>query len=389
MTETLAHPSELQSVRIEQVKATTLALPAIGTFHLAGGVFSEEGTPTLRVLVEVRGSNGIRGFAEVTPCPNWCYETVESITTTIRYHLGPAILGKPAWDLDGLHRIMDRVVHPGVSTGQPLAKSGIDVAVHDLLARTLGVPLYVLLGGKRVDRIRLSFLVSAVEPDEATELTRTGLKLGYTAFKVKIGIRGEQDDLRIVHAVRDTAGQDAFLWVDANQGYSLDVAMRVARKLADLGVAAFEQPLRGNSPSQFRRLVQLGAVPIAIDESIVSVSDLLEYIRHDAIDIAVAKVQRSAGLWYARQQCALAEAAGIQLFGSGLCETDLGMAVGAHLFAAFGITTPCDLNGRQFVGSAYLKKRTHVENGWLIVPDGPGTGVEVSDELVAKHNAHI
>lgn len=383
-----AHP-DLRNVTIERVKATTLALPAIGTFHLAGGTFSEEGSPTLRVLVEIRASNGIRGFGEVTPCPNWCYETVESITSTIRHHLGPAIVGRPLWDIDGLHRIMDRVIHPGVSTGQPLAKSGIDVAVHDAIARTLNVPLYVLLGGKRVDKIQLSFLVSALSPDEAAELTRVGKKLGYTAFKVKIGLRDEQEDIAIVHAVRDTAGEEAFIWVDANQGYTLDVAMRQARRLADLGVAAFEQPLRGHSPSQFRRLVQLGAVPIAIDESIVSLTDLLEYIRHDAIDIAVAKVQRSAGLWYARQQCALAEAAGIHLFGSGLCETDLGMAVSAHLFAAFGITTPCDLNGRQFVGSAYLKKRTHVEDGVLTVPDGPGTGVEVDDELVEKHNAHI
>lgn len=389
MTEHAADHPDLKDAKIELVKATTLALPAIGTFHLAGGTFSEEGSPTLRVLVEVRASNGVRGFAEVTPCPNWCYETVESITSTIRHHLGPALLGTPVWDLDGLHRTMDRVIHPGVSIGQPLAKSGIDVAVHDIIARTLGVPLYVLLGGKRVDRLQLSFLVSALSPDEAAELTRAGLKLGYTAFKVKIGIQGEHEDLAIVHAVRDEAGDGAFIWVDANQGYTLDVAMRQARRLADLGVAAFEQPLRGNSIGQFRRLVQLGALPIAIDESIVSVTDLLEYIRNDAIDIAVAKVQRSAGLWYARQQCALAEAAGIQLFGSGLCETDLGMAVGAHLFAAFGITAPCDLNGRQFVGSAYLKKRTHVENGWLLVPDGPGTGVEVDDELVEKHNAHV
>ncbi len=387
MTEEIARES-LKDVTIELVKATALALPATGTFHLAGGTFSVQGEPTIRVLVEVRGSNGVRGFGEVTPCPTWTYETTETIVTTIRQYLGPAVLGHPIWDLDGLHRKMGSAINPSTSTGQPLAKSGIDVAVHDVIARSLDVPLYALLGGRRIDRIQLSYLISATTPEEAAEAARKGLEIGYDAFKVKIGFEGEATDLAIVHAVRDEVG-DRFLWVDANQGYTLDVAMRQARRLADLGVAAFEQPLRGNCPSQFRRLVALGAVPIAVDESIVSVTDLLEYIRADALDIAVAKVQRCGGLWPARQQCFLAEAAGIRLFGSGLCETDLGMSVGAHLFAAFGITAPCDLNGRQFVGSAYLKKRPHVEKGWLVLTDGPGTGVEVDDYLVTKHDAGI
>ena len=378
----------LANVTIELIKATALALPATGTFHLAGGTFSVQGEPTLRVLVEVRASNGVRGFGEVTPCPTWTYETTETITTTIRHYLAPHLLGHPLWDLDGLHRKMDRLINPSTSTGQPLAKSGIDVAVHDALARSLNVPLYTLLGGRRTDRIQLSYLISATTPEAAADAARQGLELGYEAFKVKIGLQGETTDWAIVRAVRDTIG-DRFLWVDANQGYTLDVALRQARRMAELNAAAFEQPLRGNCPSQFRRLVALGAVPIAIDEAIVSPTDLLEYIRADALDIAVAKVQRSGGLWPARQQCFLAEAAGIQLFGSGLCETDLGMCVGAHLFAAFGITAPCDLNGRQFVGSAYLRKRAHVENGRLLVPNAPGTGVVVDDELVAKHDARI
>src|SRR5690606_11647985 len=133
--------------------------------------------------------------------------------------------GLPAWDVGRVVREMDRVIQPGATIGQPLAKSGIDSALHDMLARTLEVPLYVLLGGKRVDSIWLSYIVSAHSADEAAEQTKRGLELGDTAFKVKVGMNNEAIDRSIVEAAANVAPKDAFLWVDANQGYGLDTAM--------------------------------------------------------------------------------------------------------------------------------------------------------------------
>jgi muconate cycloisomerase len=309
--------------------------------------------------------------------------------TTIRNYLAPAAVGLPAWDFDGLHRTMERVINPGATIGQPLAKSGIDVALHDLVARTLDVPLYVLLGGKRRDQIQLGYIISAHTAEEAAQLTRRGMELGYSAFKVKIGIHGEEEDLRQVAAVRDTAPPGTFLWVDANQGYGLDNAMRQARRLAELGVQVFEQPLKGSRPSDFRRLVQLGAVPIAIDESICSPTDLMEYIKAGAVDLPVVKVQRCGGLLPSRNFCAVAEAAGLRLVGSGLCETDLGLSVSCHLYSAFGMDLPVDLNGRQFVESAYLGTGAEIRGGMVTITARPGTGVEVDETLVAKYDAGI
>ncbi len=377
-------PQSIERLAIESIAVTIVNLPCRSTFHLAGGDFSQQGQPTPRALVKVVGSNGVAGWGEVTPCPTWCYETSETITTTIRKYLAPAVVGMPAWNLDAICRKMDRVIQPGATIGQPLAKSGIDIAIHDMLARTLGVPLYVLLGGKRLDRIQLSYVVSAEHADEAAAQAKRGLELGYSAFKIKVGMHGEREDFRIVTAVYETAPRDTFLWVDANQGYGLDNAIRQAKRMATLGVAAFEQPLKGSRPSEFRRLVELGAVPIAIDESLCTPTDLVEYIKAGAVDLPVAKVQRCGGLSWSRQFCHVAEAAGLRLMGSGLCETDLGLATGVHLFAAFGIDLPCDLNGRQFVESAYLSRTVTIENGYVTVPDSPGTGVEVDEMLVRK-----
>jgi muconate cycloisomerase len=381
--------STLTQVAIEAIEVTIVNLPCKATFHLSGGDFSRHGQPTPRALVKLVGSNGATGWGEVTPCPTWCYETSETIATTIRKYLAPALLGMPAWDIDSIARKMERVINPGATIGQPLAKSGIDVALHDMLARTLQVPLGVLLGGKRLDQIQLSYIVSAASASEASEQAKRGLELGYSAFKIKVGLHGEEQDFQHVAAVYETVPKGTFLWVDANQGYGLDNAIRQAKRLGTLGVAAFEQPLRGSRPSEFRRLVQLGALPIAIDESLCSPTDLMEYIKAGAVDLPVAKVQRCGGLWWTKQFCHIAEAANLRLMGSGLCETDLGLATGVHLFAAFGIDLPCDLNGRQFVESAYLRSTVDIENGWVTVPDLPGTGVEVDPAKVREFDSGI
>jgi muconate cycloisomerase len=269
-----------------------------------------------------------------------------------------------------------------------LAKSALDVAVHDMISRALGIPIHQLLGRKRRDTIELGYIITTDRPSAARDLVKEGLDLGYNAFKVKIGIHGERDDLEMVAATRDAMG-DRFLWVDANQGYRVDEAIRQAHEMEKLGVAAFEQPLKGNSIAQFQRLVQSSRVPIALDEAIRSPADLLEFIRFDAIDIAIAKVQRSGGMWWSRQFCELAENAGIRLMGSGLCESDLGFATGLHLFAAFGVDTPVDLNGRQFVESTYVGQTVRVEGGTATIPDGPGLGVEVDEDAVRHYSVEL
>jgi muconate cycloisomerase len=159
----------------------------------------------------------------------------------------------------------------------------------------------------------------------------------------------------------------------------------MARRLAALGVQVFEQPLKGSRISGFRQLVRLRAVPIAIDESLGTPADLVEYVKAEAVDLPVAKVQRCGGLWWSRQFCAVAEAAGLRLIGSGLCETDLNLAHALHLFSACGIDLPCDLNGRQFVESAYLRETVTVEGGYATVPDRPGVGVEIDEALVRRY----
>jgi muconate cycloisomerase len=129
-------------------------------------------------------------------------------------------------------------------------------------------------------------------------------------------------------------------------------------------------------------------VPIGIDESLRSVPDLLEYVRADAIGVAVAKVQRNAGLYRSRQLCETAEAAGLTLSLSELTETDLGLAAGLHLAAAFDID-PLQLNGPQYIDSPHLTTRVWKGGGSVALPEGPGLGVEVDEPWVRRHALEI
>ncbi|MEV4318908.1 enolase C-terminal domain-like protein [Actinocrispum sp. NPDC049592] len=371
----------LDGLTIDRVETFAVPLPTLRSFGVSGGSIATVGKPSIRVLVKVTAGDHF-GWGEATPIPAWTYETQESIVSTIDGYLAPAIIGLPAWDLDGVTTAFDRAINRGFSIGSPLAKSAVDVALHDLLGRALGVAVGVLWGQRRLSSIQLGWVVSGQGPSEVAAAVAEGSDLGYRAFKVKIGLHAEEVDLAIVAAVR-SAAPDAPLWVDANQAYSVGEAVRISHALADLGVTAFEQPLPANDVAGLQRLRDRSAIPVALDESLRHPTDMSTFVRLGAVDVAIAKVQRSGGLTLSRRLCQLAQDSGVRVMGSGLTDSDLGLAASLHLFSAFGVDTPVDLNGRQFIDSVYATGETvKIADGMATVPTGPGLGVEVDEELV-------
>ncbi|NUR86419.1 MAG: mandelate racemase [Nonomuraea sp.] len=371
----------MEDLRVREIETFVVELPALRSFGISGGSITTAGQPTRRVLVKVTAGDVI-GWGEATPTPAWTYETVESISTTIRGYLAPALIGHPAWDLDGAVAVFEKTINRGFSIGAPLAKSALDMALHDLVGRALNLPVGLLWGQRRRESVQLAWIVSGQTDDEVRQAVAEGEQEGYRAFKVKVGLHDEATDAAVVSAVRQAAPY-APIWVDANQGYTVDGALRMARRLVDLDVLAFEQPLPANDVAGLRRLRDHSPLPVALDESLRHPTDLATFVKLDAIDIAIAKVQRNGGLMLSRRLCQYAEDSGLRIMGSGLTDTDLGLAASLHLFAAFGVDTPVDLNGRQFVRSAYVGERTvEVKDGIAAVPSGPGLGVDVDEDAV-------
>ncbi|MFF1810713.1 mandelate racemase/muconate lactonizing enzyme family protein [Streptomyces sp. NPDC058251] len=382
-----ASPDTSAAVTVERVETFTVALPTLRDFAVAGGSVTTRGRPAIRVLVKVTASDGSTGWGEATPIPSWTYETTESIVSTLTHYLAPAATGLPLWDLDGLVRACDRVIRRGWSTGMPLARAALDIAWHDALARSRGVSLGELWGRRRHDTVELCWIATGADAGSLAESVAEGQAHGYRHFKIKTGLTPGQEEageVARVAAVREAA-PDARLIVDANQAGTQDSALLLARRLAPLDIAALEQPLPANDIEGLRRLRDLSPVPIAVDESLRHPTDLASFVRRGAIGIAVAKVQRCAGLTLALRQCQLAEDCGVSLMGSGLTESDIGLAASLHLFAAHDLIAPADLNGRQFLQSPYATGSViQVRAGMAEVPSGPGLGIGIDEGIVRE-----
>lgn len=334
------------------------------------------------VFVKVTCEDGTSGWGQSVPIPSWSYETPESVLSAIREYLAPPLTGKNPFDIAAIHESMHKSIAPSFSTGMPIAKAGIDLAVHDLIGRLTKKPLPELWGRPPKKRITLSWTVNPRDMAEAERVVRDGQQRGYRHFNLKVG-PDPKFDLELCRYVRKTV-PETFLWLDANGGYDLATALRLAPKFADLGASVWEQPIAPNRLTGLRELKRQGALPIIFDEGVVSSVELVEFIKLGLLDGVAMKPARTAGLWDARRQIEIVEQAGLMFLGSGLTDPDVSLAASLQLYGAYQLKYPAALNGMQFLASSYLKTPFELEDGALEVPDGPGLGVEVDEAAVRR-----
>lgn len=368
-------------MKIERVEVFPVRLPLKAVLTLPRGPSRTIDEGKQIALVKMTADDGTVGWGEAGPSRRWSAETLQSCISSLRQYLIPAIIGHDPFDIAGLHARMNQELAPMFDPGQPVAKNALDIATHDLICRKLGIPLQAWFGAKRRDSISLSRLVSAESPADAERMTREGLKEGYRGFKVKVGHRPSHD-ADVLRAVVKAA-EGAFVWPDANQGYELEQAVIIARLCDELGITIFEQPLPVTNIAGLRKLNGIGAVTIVLDESLMSPAMLLDFLRRDLVEGIAVKVNKAGGLYYARQMCDLALNAGLKLIGSGLMDAPIGFAASTHLFAAYGMDLPVDLNGPQFIAEDYLAKPMAIERQTVKVPTTPGLGIEIDEAKVA------
>jgi len=369
-------------MKIQRIEALPVRLPLRAVATLARGVSRtlEEGKQL--VLVKMTADDGTVGWGEAGPSRRWSAETVQSCFTSIKHVLAPALLGRDPFDIAGLHEAMNGELAPGLDPGQPIAKSALDMAAHDLVCTKLGVNLQSWLGAKGTDRIELSWLVSAPDVAGVASSVEDGLKEGYRAFKVKVGHEPKLDIER-VRAVLERA-KGGTVWVDANQGYGYADALRAARGFEALGIELFEQPIPMSDFYGMKRLISATGLTIALDEAAMGLPLVIDLIRREAVEALVVKVNKTGGIHYARQLCDLARNAGLTLIGSGLMDAPIGFAASVHLFAAYGIDYPCDLNGPQHIAGDYLAAPLPRQGPYALVPQRAGLGTQMDESKVAE-----
>ena len=329
------------------------------------------------VLVRLTDADGRHGWGQSVPVPSWTYETVESVLTTLRHYLAPLLLGRDPADFAGLHAALNTAIRPAFSVGQPLCKAALDLACHDLAGRQRGVPAWQLFPslGPVGSHLTLSWTVASPKLETIERQLAEGRARGYRNFNIKVGApQSAAYDLDLARRVRAFA-PDGFLWADANTGYTPDEALAIAPRLRDAGVDVLESPLPPTQIRGYQALKRQAALPVLMDEGILSPVESAEFIALGMLDGIALKPARNAGLWPSVQIVKQLHEHGLLALGSGLTDPDLSLAAAAQLYAWGGLARPCALNGPQFLADRLSGETLVPRADQLAIPTAPGLGL--------------
>ncbi len=364
--------------KIARIDLFPVIYPTAGYFkflELPGG---RSGRPA--VIIKIAASDGTAGWGESLPLPKWSYETWETTVAILQSSYIPALLGLDPSDIDGANAALDKAVAPGFSTGMPISRAGLDIALHDLAGKLARKNVAELWGKRPGGRVVLSWTVNVSKLDDIGPIVEAGKKRGYEHFNVKVGPDSAFDEA-LAREVRFPA-PNGFLWADANGGYDPETALRAAPRLAAAGVDILESPLRPNEISGYQALKKQAALPIIMDEGIVSTVELAEFARLGMMDGVAMKPARCGGLASCRRQIETCLSRGLLWLGSGLTDPSISLAGSLALYGAYGLSKPAALNGPQFLAADVLKKPLRIAGGIAAVPAGPGLGIEVDEDKI-------
>jgi len=300
------------------------------------------------VMVRVHTDECLVGVGEATLSPRWSGETSPGCVAAIEGLIAPQLVGCDPTAVADLTARMN-----GTIRFNPFTKAAVEMALWDLAGKAAGVPVCQLLGGKVRDELPMKMVVGAFEVGEAVELARRFLKWGARCLKVKVGLDADQDVER-VRAVRQLAGADIPIGIDANQGWDLATARRA---LARLEMA---------------------------DESIFTLTDARRITALGAADVLSVYPGKHGGIAATREIVQVGRAAGIvSSMGSNL---ELGVAtaamlhVGAAEQAIDSERYPGDFLGPLYHESDLLTEPLELGPEVARLPRGPGLGVELDEE---------
>ncbi|MFC7140737.1 dipeptide epimerase [Halosimplex aquaticum] len=224
----------------------------------------------------------------------------------------------------------------------PAARAAVDIALADLAAKRLDVPLYRQWGLDPAEAPTSSFSIGSADPEEMRAKAERAVADGFSVLKVKLGT-GE--DAERLAAVREGA-PEARIRVDANGAWTPGEAVARSETLADHGVEFVEQPVPGDDVAGLRHVRERGAVPVAADESVETAADAARVA--DAVDVVVAKVQKCGSLRATREVAAVAHAHGCEAMLGCMVASNASIAASAHLAPLFDYV---DLDGSLLLDS--------------------------------------
>lgn len=354
-------------MKIKKIRVGQLSIPLKKPFKTA----LRETNHVTTNIVEIETDCGVRGYGEAPPTAAITGDTDGGIHCAIMTRIAPAIIGRDIRDLNDLLLAVDRSVVANTS-----AKAAADIALHDLWGKSLGLPLYRLLGGSQ-RALSTDYTISLNATDEMVADSVEAVHDGYEALKIKVG-NDFKLDMERMRAIRDAVGRGILLRVDANQGWTPKEAIRAIRFMEDRGldIELVEQPVAFHDIEGMKRVTDSVETLILADESVYSPRDAMQIISLRAADMINIKLMKSGGLAGASKICALAEAGGMECMIGAMMESKLSVTAAAHLALAKRVITKFDLDPPILCATDPIVGGVQYHGARLEIGDAPGLGVE-------------
>lgn len=369
--------------KITAIDVTPVAIPFA---HPERWAFGEHSGLT-SLIVELRTDGGIVGLGEVLPAG----PGPKALTAAIE-ELAPLLIGQDARDVN---RNVARMTYAGgwymfPRTGN-LILAGLEMAMWDVLGKSVGEPLHRLFGGAVRDRVPfVHFLQAGPSLPDMLDDAAAAADSGFTSFFFKGGW-DERRDVELVAALRERLGSDVKLRLDANEAWTVGTATRMLKKLEPFDLEFVEQPVRMDDVDALLRLRQATSVPIGANQSSWTAKQIFEIAKRGAADAIVTDPHQEGGLSGLRKALAVCEVAGIPVAHHAFSGLTIAMTAAMHVSA----TSPNAILAGQayaqgFVQGDVTTSTFAAPGGFSELPDGPGIGVEIDrDRLAAAHEAYL
>ncbi|MFC4001778.1 mandelate racemase/muconate lactonizing enzyme family protein [Prauserella oleivorans] len=366
-------------MRITGIRATPVAVPyrspEVWAFGRRRGQVS--------VLIEVDTDDGVTGLGEAAAYPS------ADIVLAVLRGLEPLVLGEDPFAVERLVRRIELVGtwHHVKATSPAIA--AVEMACWDILGKVCGQPLVNLFGGRFRERVECFYYVARAEPDDVAAEARLATKAGFGTCYLKVGSDDPRTDIERVAALRDGAGPDARLRIDANEAWSPGTAVRLIRELERFDLELMEQPVSGRNLDEMAYVRGRVGVPILANEASWTRYDQLAVIKAGAADVLSVDNQMDGGLANLKRAAGLCEAAGLPVVKHSLGELGVALAAAVHVIAS----TPNFRYANQAYGALLADDVTSgfggglesYADGCMEVPSGPGLGVALDPDRVARY----
>ena len=376
-------------MKITRVECIPLSLPFAKPIIMSGGAVKWAHT----VLLKLHTDEGITGIAECGDTSMWYMgESQDSIFYNLTSVFAPILLGEDPFNIEVIIAKMDKAVKVNNHS-----KALVDYALHDLMGKALGVPVYKLIGGLSNPKIKLAYVMSSGTPEEVAAQARKLTDAGYGGLKLKVGANVVEDDVEMVAEVRKAVGSRVKIMTDTNGGWNYIQALKFLQQVGKYDLFLAEQPLPWWDMDGLARLRRKVDVPVFADESAAELNDLIKLIQRDAVDGFFLKVPKAGGIHKSRKWVAIAQSMDINVMCGCMINTGLGAAVEAHFLAAtewmgnieqesIGPLNLHDLidTVSQPIQDDLALNVPRYEKGYLYPPEGVGLGIELNEAAVKK-----